>query len=69
MAKEWLKDGLSDSILSAKNHDSLTAKDVFDAYGLLKESGIDYVVVEDTGKTFPTVEMKAPFLVVSKTTR
>lgn len=38
---------------------------VFDQYGLLKDAGISYLILEDTGKTWPTVELKAPFLVVS----
>jgi glucokinase len=32
VAKEWLRDDLSESGILAKNRDSLTAKDVFDAY-------------------------------------
>lgn len=40
---------------------------IFDQYGLLKEAGIKYIVIEDTGKTWPTVELKAPFLAVSYT--
>lgn len=38
---------------------------IFDHYEILADSGIDYIVIEDTGKTWPTVELKAPFLAVS----
>ncbi len=37
---------------------------IYDQYSLLRDSGIDYIVVEDTGKTWPTVELKAPFITV-----
>ena len=38
---------------------------VFDQYRVLEESGIDWIVVEDTGKTWPTAEVKAPFFCAS----
>jgi aspartate/methionine/tyrosine aminotransferase len=38
---------------------------VFDLYAVLRASGADYLVLEDTGKTWPTLELKAPFLVAS----
>jgi hypothetical protein len=31
------------------------------------EAGIDAVLIEDTGKTWPTSEIKAPFFAVSRT--
>ncbi|HSX35021.1 MAG TPA: pyridoxal phosphate-dependent aminotransferase [Candidatus Saccharimonadales bacterium] len=38
---------------------------IFDEYGILQQSGIDYIVVEDTGKTWPTKELKTSVLAVS----
>ncbi|HSW98956.1 MAG TPA: pyridoxal phosphate-dependent aminotransferase [Candidatus Saccharimonadales bacterium] len=38
--------------------------DIFDEHRLLQESGIDYMVVEDTGKTWPTKELKVSVLAV-----
>jgi aspartate/methionine/tyrosine aminotransferase len=38
---------------------------IVDHYGLLKGSGIDYLIIEDTSKTWSTLELKAPFLAVS----
>jgi aspartate/methionine/tyrosine aminotransferase len=38
---------------------------VYDQYGILSASGIDYLLIEDTGKTWPTVELKASILTVS----
>ncbi|HEX7963208.1 MAG TPA: pyridoxal phosphate-dependent aminotransferase [Candidatus Saccharimonadales bacterium] len=38
---------------------------IFDEYGLLQESGIDYILIEDTGKTWPTKELKVSLLAVS----
>jgi aspartate/methionine/tyrosine aminotransferase len=40
-------------------------EDVFDEYRLLQESGIDYVVIEDTGKTWPTKQLKVSTLATS----
>ena len=37
----------------------------FDQYGILSESGADYIVIEDTGKTWPTAELKVALLTVS----
>jgi aspartate/methionine/tyrosine aminotransferase len=39
---------------------------IFDEYALLQESGIDYIVIEDTGKTWPTKELKVSILAVSR---
>jgi len=39
---------------------------VHDQYQLVLEAGIDVVLVEDTGKTWPTSEIKAPFFAVSR---
>ncbi|MEO3939348.1 aminotransferase class I/II-fold pyridoxal phosphate-dependent enzyme [Dermatophilaceae bacterium Soc4.6] len=37
----------------------------FDHYGLLDSSGVSYVVIEDTGKLWPTLDLKVAFLVCS----
>jgi aspartate/methionine/tyrosine aminotransferase len=37
-----------------------------DQYRLVLDAGIDAVLVEDTGKTWPTSEIKAPFFAVSR---
>jgi aspartate/methionine/tyrosine aminotransferase len=39
---------------------------VYDQYRLVLKAGIDAVLVEDTGKTWPTSEIKAPFFAVSR---
>jgi len=39
---------------------------VYDQYRILIESGADFVLIEDTGKTWPTAEIKAPFFAVSR---
>jgi aspartate/methionine/tyrosine aminotransferase len=39
---------------------------VYDQYRLVREAGVDAVLVEDTGKTWPTSEIKAPFFAVSR---
>jgi aspartate/methionine/tyrosine aminotransferase len=39
---------------------------VFDQYRLVLESGIDAILIEDTGKTWPTSEIKAPFFAVTR---
>jgi aspartate/methionine/tyrosine aminotransferase len=39
---------------------------VHDQYRLVLEAGVDAVLVEDTGKTWPTSEIKAPFFAVSR---
>jgi aspartate/methionine/tyrosine aminotransferase len=39
---------------------------VHDQYRLVLESGVDAVLVEDTGKTWPTSEIKAPFFAVTR---
>jgi aspartate/methionine/tyrosine aminotransferase len=38
---------------------------VYDEYTIVRNAGIDFIVVEDTGKTWPTQEMKASLLVTS----
>jgi aspartate/methionine/tyrosine aminotransferase len=39
---------------------------VHDQYRIVLESGIDAVLIEDTGKTWPTSEIKAPFFAVTR---
>jgi aspartate/methionine/tyrosine aminotransferase len=39
---------------------------VYNQYQYVLEAGIDAVLVEDTGKTWPTSEIKAPFFAVSR---
>jgi aspartate/methionine/tyrosine aminotransferase len=39
---------------------------VHDQYRLVLEAGIDAVLIEDTGKTWPTSEIRAPFFAVSR---
>jgi aspartate/methionine/tyrosine aminotransferase len=39
---------------------------VYDQYEIVLTSGIDAFLVEDTGKTWPTAEIKAPFFAVSR---
>jgi aspartate/methionine/tyrosine aminotransferase len=39
---------------------------VYDQYRLVLEAGVDALMVEDTGKTWPTSEVKAPFFAVSR---
>lgn len=43
----------------------LSDDEVYDHYRILADSGIDCVVIEDTGKVWPAAELKAPFLSVS----
>jgi aspartate/methionine/tyrosine aminotransferase len=38
---------------------------VYDQYQIVLDAGIDAFLVEDTGKTWPTAEIKAPFFAVS----
>ncbi|GAA4992912.1 aminotransferase class I/II-fold pyridoxal phosphate-dependent enzyme [Yinghuangia aomiensis] len=40
--------------------------EVYDQYRMLIDSGIDCIVIEDTGKTWPSLELKAPFISVSE---
>ena len=35
----------------------------YDTYEILDDSGVEWVVIEDTGKVWPTLELKAGFLV------
>ncbi|KOT91087.1 hypothetical protein ADK86_24330 [Streptomyces sp. NRRL F-5755] len=39
---------------------------VYDQYKILADADIDCIVIEDTGKTWPTLELKGPFLSVSE---
>jgi aspartate/methionine/tyrosine aminotransferase len=39
---------------------------IYDQYQIVLESGIDAVLIEDTGKTWPTSEIKAPFFAISR---
>ncbi len=39
--------------------------DMFDEYRILQESGIDFVIIEDTGKAWPTKELKVSLLAMS----
>lgn len=40
--------------------------DVYDQYKILADADIDCIVIEDTGKTWPSLELKGPFLAVSE---
>jgi len=44
----------------------LPRNEVHDQYKILLDSGTDFIMVEDTGKTWPTAEIKAPFFAVSR---
>jgi aspartate/methionine/tyrosine aminotransferase len=39
---------------------------VYDQYRLVLESGVDAILIEDTGKTWPSSEIKAPFFAVTR---
>lgn len=54
-------------ILDATFRFFLPRESVYDQYALLADSGIDCILIEDTGKTWPTLEIKAPFFSVSQT--
>lgn len=41
----------------------------FDSYEVLHRTGVDYVVIEDTGKLWPVSELKLGFVAVSRTMR
>ena len=41
-------------------------RQVFDQYRIVLDSGVDVFLIEDTGKTWPTAEIKAPFFAVSR---
>ena len=45
------------------------ARTQFDSYAVLDESGVEYVVIEDTGKLWPTGGVKLGFLVASARNR
>lgn len=40
--------------------------EVFDQYDIIRDADIDCIMIEDTGKTWPTVEVKAPFFTITK---
>jgi hypothetical protein len=40
--------------------------EIYDQYQILLDEGSDFFMVEDTGKTWPTAEIKAPFFAVSR---
>ena len=52
-------------VLDATFRFYLPPSDVYDQYAMLADSGVDCILVEDTGKTWPTLELKAPFFSVS----
>ena len=37
----------------------------FDQYSVLQESGVEFITIEDTGKTWPTLDMKVGFVLSS----
>jgi aspartate/methionine/tyrosine aminotransferase len=43
------------------------ARDVFDDYAIMHATGVDFVVIEDTGKTWPTLDLKVSLLVYKDT--
>lgn len=47
---------------SFKGHD---ARACFDHYSVLEETGVSYIVIEDTGKLWPTLDLKASFVLCS----
>lgn len=53
-------------ILDATFRFYLPDGDVYDQYQMLADADIDCIIVEDTGKTWPTLEIKAPFFSVSR---
>jgi aspartate/methionine/tyrosine aminotransferase len=44
----------------------LYSTQVFDTYKILNDSGLNYVVIEDTGKTWPSQDAKASLMVYSE---
>ncbi len=42
------------------------SKRQYNEYNILLETGLDFVVIEDTGKTFPTLDLKVSMMVYSK---
>ena len=44
----------------------LPREQVYDQYRILVDRGADFVMIEDTGKTWPTAEIKAPFFAASR---
>lgn len=53
-------------ILDACFRAYLPRNEVYDQYRILAEEEVDCVVIEDTGKTWPTAEIKAPFFAISR---
>ncbi len=45
----------------------LYAQEVFDDYAIMQASGVEFVVIEDTGKTWPTLDLKVSLLVYKDT--
>jgi aspartate/methionine/tyrosine aminotransferase len=45
----------------------LYAREVFDDYAIMQSSGVEFLVVEDTGKTWPTLDLKVSLLVYKDT--
>lgn len=41
-------------------------EDIFDAYQIIDQSGAEHIFIEDTGKTWPTHDIKVSILAVSK---
>ncbi len=41
----------------------------YDCYALLEDTGVDWIVIEDTGKLFPTHELKAGFVAFNERCR
>jgi aspartate/methionine/tyrosine aminotransferase len=45
----------------------LYSRDIFDDYAIMQDSGVEFVVIEDTGKTWPTLDLKVSLLVYKDT--
>jgi aspartate/methionine/tyrosine aminotransferase len=45
----------------------LYSRDIFDDYEIMQESGVEFVVIEDTGKTWPTLDLKVSLLIYKDT--
>jgi len=52
-------------IIDAAFRAYLPMSDIYDQYQLLIESDVAFVVIEDTGKTWPTMELKGPIMAIS----
>ena len=44
----------------------LYSRNGYDEYKILEDAGVDYVVIEDTGKTWPTEDLKVSMMAYSK---